>query len=262
MALTPGIITVGAMTATTAQLTATKPLTGDAPFTYQWYRSTSSGFSPGPSNAVGDPIESSAASVELLDSGLTPGTAYFYDLIATEDGVSPDTANYVAVEADTTAGGAQNPNQFGQTTTLGMIDLRFPSNTVSVMIDSTETGSLYAGSPVKIVDSAGGVPKVVGITDDADNVMGFINFDVKSRAFTAGMMAEISMSGNVMYLYSTAAIARGVQVTPNNAVTIGGVKAVSGSSADRVIGWAYDKATAAGQLIRVMLSTPSFLLDS
>lgn len=258
MALTPGVLSVVSISGTQAAIKATKPSTGTAPFIYQFYRSTVSGFSPGPSNAVGEPIESSANFVTLNDSGLTPGTVYYYDCIATEDGSSPDTAAYAAISATTTAGGAQNPNQFTQTPTLGMIDLRFPYNTVSVLVDASQVGSIYAGSPVKLVDSAGGVPKVVGIAANSDEVLGFINFDVKTVAFTAGMPAEISMSGNVVYLYSTAAIARGAQVVPDNAVTIGGVKSAAGATGSRIVGWAYDKATAAGQLIRVVLRTPSF----
>lgn len=262
MALTPGLLSVLSVANTLASIKATAPSTGTAPFSYQFYRSTTSGFTPGPSNAVGSPIESSAAEVTFNDSGLTPGTVYYYDCIATEDGPSPDTAEYAAISATTPAGGAQSQNQFAQTPTLGMIDLRFPYNSVSVLIDASQVGSLYAGSPVKMVDSSGGVPKVVGIAADTDEVLGFINYDVKTVAFTAGMPAEISMGGNVVYLYSTAAIARGSRVVPAIAITVGGVAPVTGSSAKRIVGWAYDKATAAGQLIRVMLETPSFLLDS
>lgn len=262
MALTPGAITLLSAANTVVALNATKPGTGSAPFTYQWYRSTTTGFSPGPSNAVGDPVESSADSVNFTDSGLTPGTAYFYKLIATEDGSTPDTATYTQLAVSTPAGGAQNQNQFSQTPTLGMIDMRYPYNTTSVLIDSSQATSLYAGSPVKLVDSAGGVPKVVGITANTDAVFGYINYDVKSVAFTAGMPAEVSLAGNVMYLYATAAIARGAKVVPNNAVTVGGVAAASGSGGENIVGWAYDKATAAGQLIRVWLLTPSFEFDA
>ena len=97
MALTPGLLSVLSVANTLASIKATKPSTGTAPFTYQFYRSTTSGFSPGPSNAVGSPIESSADDVTFNDSGLAPGTVYYYDCIATEDGPSPDTAAYAAI---------------------------------------------------------------------------------------------------------------------------------------------------------------------
>jgi hypothetical protein len=262
MALTPGVLTQVSVSNTGAVINATKPSTGTAPFTYQLYRSTTTGFSPGPSNAVGDPVESSADEINFTDSGLTPGTAYFYKCIATEDGPTPDTATYTQIAVSTVPGGAQSQNQFAQSPTLGMIDLRFPYNTVSVLIDTSESGTLYAGSPVKLVDSEGGVPKVVGISANSDEVFGYINYDIKTIAFTAGMPAEISMNGNFMYLYATAAIARGARVVPANEITVGGVKAASGSTGHRIVGWAYDKATAAGKLIRVCLKTPSFELDS
>lgn len=255
MALTPGVITVGAITPNTVQLSASEPQSGSAPFTYQWYRSQTSGFSPGPGNMI-----SGATALEFTDTGLVPGTKYYYKLIATEDGPSPDEAAYTQAEAVTSAP-VQNPNQFAQGAYLGMIDLRFPYNTVSVLIDTTESGDLYAGGAVKLVDSAGGVPKVVGCTADTDEVFGFLNYDIKTVAFKAGMAAEVSMAGNVMSLYSTGAISRGAKVCLTLS-TNGGVAAATGSSGKRVVGWAYDKATLPGQLIRVFLKTPTFELDS
>jgi hypothetical protein len=40
------------------------------------------------------------------------------------------------------------------------------------------------------------------------------------------------------------------------------VKAATGSTGKRIVGFAFDKATLPGQLIRVSLKTPSFELDS
>ena len=61
-----------------------------------------------------------------------------------------------------------------------------------------------------------------------------------------------------MYLYATTAIARGAQVVLD-LTSPGSVQAATGS--DTIIGYAYDSATAYGQLIRVVLSTPSFLVN-
>ncbi len=139
-----------------------------------------------------------------------------------------------------------------------MIDLRFDYNTVSAQIDSSQATPLYAGAAVKIVDSADGVPKVVGCSADSDEVFGFINYDVKSVTFPAGAPCELSQAGNVMYLYATGAIARGVQVSLD-LTTKGGVRLAAGNTGDDIVGFAFDKATAAGQLIRVRLGVPSFL---
>lgn len=251
MSITAGTLSQVSVAATTASLLATAATGGSGPYTYQWYRSTTTGFTPGGGNII-----SGATALTLNDTGLIPNTAYFYKVVATDTGHSNDTVEYTQLAVSTTAP-VLSPNQFAQTTYLGTIDLRFDFNTVSVQIDSTQATALYAGAAVKMVDSADGTPKVVGITAEGDSVLGFINFDIKTVQFVAGSLAEISMAGNVMYLYATAAIARGAQVTCDLS-TMGGVHTAAGNTGDTIVGWAYDKATAAGQLIRVFIKTPSF----
>lgn len=253
MSVTAGALSQVSVSQNSASLLSAPATLGTGPYTYQWYRSTTTGFSPGGGN-----ILSGKTALSLVDTGLIPNTPYFYKVVATDTGASnaTSTSSQLAV---TTAQPSQAPNAFAQSAQLGMIDLRFNVNTVAVQIDASQATALYAGSPVKMVDSAGGVPKVVGCAADADEVLGFINFDIKSQSFVAGQAAEISMSGNVMYLYATAAIARGVQVCLDLAGN--GVKAVSGSGGEDIVGWAYDKASAAGALIRVFIKTPSFLKD-
>ncbi len=252
MTLTAGVISLVSVASTTASLSATAATGGTSPYTYQWYRSTDTGFTPGGGNII-----AGATSLSLSDTGLIPGTLYYYKVVATDTGHSNDTVEYTQL-AVTTAAPVLSPNQFAQTSYLGVIDMRFDYDTVSVLIDVSQATALYAGSAVKIVDSADGVPKVVGCAANSDEVLGFINFDIKTVQFLAGMPAEISMAGNVIYLYATAAIARGVQVSLD-LTTRGGVRGAAGNTGDDIVGWAYDKATAAGQLIRVFLKTPSFL---
>ena len=101
---------------------------------------------------------------------------------------------------------------------------------------------------------------MIGCAANTDEVLGFINFDIKSVAFVAGSMCEISMSGNVIYLYAATAISRGAEVIlalPSS----GAVQALIGSGAANKVGWAFDKATAPGALIRVFLKTPSFAFE-
>jgi hypothetical protein len=150
-----------------------------------------------------------------------------------------------------------SPNQFALTPFLGTVDQRYNYNTKTVEMDATLVAPVYAGQAVKIVDSVGGVPKVIAVTADADDVFGFINYDVKSKLYAKGDMAEISQAGNVIYLYATGAIARGAQVTLNAAL-VGYVAQKVASSGDDIVGWALDKATAADQLIRVQLTNPTF----
>lgn len=251
MTITAGTLSLVSVGSTTANVLATAATAGTGPYTYQWYRSTTSGFTVGAGNII-----AGATTLAYTDTGLIPGTQYYYKVVATDTGHSNDTAEYTQLAVATTAP-TLNPNQFAQTSYLGTIDLRFPYNSVSVQVDVSQATSLYAGSAVKIVDSADGVPKVVGCAANSDEVLGFINFDIKTIAFVAGSMAEISMGGNVMYLYATGAIARGVQVSLD-LTTNGGVRSAAGHTGDDIVGWAYDKATAAGQLIRVFIKTPSF----
>lgn len=250
MALTAGVISLISVTATTASLSATAATLGTGPYTYQWYRSTTSGFTPGGGNII-----SGATTLTLNDSGLVPSTQYYYKVVATDSAVSPATVEYAQVGAQT-AQPAPGINQFAQSTQRGVIDLRYSANVVAVQIDSSETGTLYAGSAVKIVDSSDGAPKVVACSANSDEALGFINYDIKSRSYVAGDRAEISISGNVMYLYATSAIARGVQVSLDVS-TVGGVRSAAGHTGDKIVGWAFDKASI-GSLIRVYIKTPSF----
>lgn len=248
MAFAAGVATVNSVQSNTAQLSATAATGASGTVTYQWYRDTSSGFTPGVGN-----ILAGQTSLQLNDSGLIPQTIYYWKLVAT-DSVGPTTVTYAQVTATTTPQ-QLNPNQFAQVGVLGKVDLPYSTNTVAVQIDASQSTTLYAGAAVKCVDSAGDIPKVVGCSADSDEVMGFINFNIKNVGFVAGNNAEISMAGNVISLYATTAIARMARVQLDLS-SPGCVSAVVSSSGADIVGWAYDKAPAPGALIRVMLMTP------
>lgn len=254
MSLTAGIISQLSVGSNSASLSATAASGGTGPYTQQWYRSTTTGFSPGGGNII-----AGATALTLNDSGLIPNTIYYYKVVYTDTGNSNATVTATQL-AVTTTPTQLSQNQFAQSPVVGMIDLRFPFNSVSVQIDASQATPLYQGSAVKMVDSVDGVPKVVGCAAASDEVLGFINYDIKTVAFLAGAPAEISMGGNVMYLYAGAAIARGAQVI-NTIVGQGTVLPLVGSGGADIVGWAYDKAASAGALIRVFLKTPSFLKD-
>lgn len=255
MAITPGVVTVNTVTENSASLTSAVATGGTGPYSYQWYKSTVTGFTPGPGNII-----AGATSLSITDTGLVPGTQYFYKMVSTdsaptpEEGISPSASVLTLPQT-------LNVNQFAMAPYLGMLDQHFNYNTSPVVVDSAVVTPLQNGQAVKMVDSAGGSPKVVACTADADQVFGFINYNMKNAFFPANTPCEISRDGNVMYLRSTGAIARGARVVVNVA-TIGGVAAATGSSGKRIVGYAYDKAIQAGQLIRVVVGTPSWTLDS
>jgi hypothetical protein len=64
---------------TIATVTVGNATGGTPPYSYQWYRSTTSGFTPGSGNIV-----AGATNQTLNDTGLTNGTEYFYVNIVTD----------------------------------------------------------------------------------------------------------------------------------------------------------------------------------
>lgn len=147
----------------------------------------------------------------------------------------------------------QLQNQFSQAPVKGQLDLRFNGQTITGQIDSSESGELVPGQPVKLVDSAGGIPKVIACTADSDEVFGFINYSIKDQKFVALDAVEISVfRNNVMYMEASAAIARGASVMP----VITGSKVATAAGGGRIVGTALDKAAADGDLIRVVIDLP------
>ncbi|OGZ05239.1 MAG: hypothetical protein A2845_02910 [Candidatus Lloydbacteria bacterium RIFCSPHIGHO2_01_FULL_49_22] len=81
-----GSISLMEKTDSSIDLSSSEATGGIAPYIYQWYRSISSGFTPGVGN-----ILSGQTSLTLSDTGLSPATIYYYKLRVT-DGV-PATAD-------------------------------------------------------------------------------------------------------------------------------------------------------------------------
>lgn len=254
MSLAIGSLTQVAVGSTTDQILAPAATSGTAPYTYQYYRSTASGFTPG-----GDNIITGATALALSDSGLTPGTTYYYKVVATDSAGTPATATSAQLTVVTTAA-TPSQNQFAQTAYLGMTDLRFNGDTLAVQFDPAGTGTLSAGQSVKFSTTGSGIPRVVPCTATSDVAAGYVNYNIKNASFAPGDTLEISMAGNVMFLYATAAINRGTSLTnfPAGAAggCNGGVAAATGSSGFPIIGYALDTATS-GALMRVFLQTPA-----
>ena len=251
-ALAAGALSQVSVQSTTATVSSAVATGGTGPYTYQWYRSNLTGFVAGPGNLI-----SGATSLTLNDSGLIPNTTYFYKVIATDSTLATATSSQLALSL--TLPPSLSQNSFVQPNFLGVVDLRFNMNTVAAQIDvSASTNLYYWGQAVKIVpNTAGGLPKVIGCTLKTDQVFGFINFDIKTIAFGAGMNCEVSLWGNVMYLYSTGAITQG-QPVYLDVTSVGGVQATGATAT--MVGTAIDGAAAAGVLIRVMfVPNPTFI---
>jgi hypothetical protein len=259
MSLTAGALTQVSVSQYSDSLSSAVATLGSAPYTYQWYRNVTG------TATIGSAV-SGATALTLSDSSLIPGTVYYYHVIVTDTAAAVATS--AALTVTTLNPGVLNPNQFAETALLGVLDQRYNYNVKEIEIDATQTGTLYAGQAMKFASgpSLGGVPSMVACTAKTDVCQGFIVYDVKNQGFAAAPAAgaynfgtnsrcELAQGGCVIYLYATGAITRGAQVCLDT-TSPGGVQA-TGATAE-VVGWAYDGATAAGQLIRVQLTTPSY----
>ena len=146
-------------------------------------------------------------------------------------------------------------NTFNMQVVKGMVDLRSGQPTLSAQVDDTAAiGGLVPGQAVKIVTaSAKGIPRVIEVAADSDDVFGFVVYDQKDSVKLRGDRIEIMpLNGGIMYMEANAAILRNAEV----AVLVAGSKVITATATDRIIGRAIDGATAGGQLIRVAVQLP------
>lgn len=251
MALTAGALSQVSVGSNNAVLSSAAATMGTAPYAYQWYQSNTSGFSVGPTNII-----TGATSLSLSVSNLVPNSIYYYKVVVT-DSESPAVTATSAQLVVTTLPTTLSQNVFAMSPIVGMVDMPYNTNTFSAQVDvSASTNLLYPGMAVKIVaNTQGGVPRVIACSSSTDNVFGFVNYNIKNISVGIGQNLEVSMDGNVMWLYATGAISQGAQVCLNTAVSAG-VQATGASAT--VVGFALDGAAAAGALIRVKLKCPSF----
>lgn len=152
---------------------------------------------------------------------------------------------------------AQLMNQFSQAPVKGALDLPGIGDVVSGMVYSSEAVALVPGQGVKIVDSAGGVPKFTATTVDGDIPFGFVIGNLKDISYAASDRVEIALPGAFMWMEAGAAIARGAAVE----AVVATQKVITSAGANPVIGQAFDKAAADGDLIRVWIKDSALLLD-
>jgi len=118
---------------------------GTGPYTYQWYKSVVSGFTPGPSNII---TGATALAIDDLAPSVIPGTQYYYVVQVTDTGNANATANSAQLSV-LTGQPLLDQNQFALAPFLGMLDLRFNPDTLSVEYDPAGSGSIFAGQAVK-----------------------------------------------------------------------------------------------------------------
>lgn len=145
-------------------------------------------------------------------------------------------------------------NQFTQAPVQGQLDLQSRMVTVSCQVSNniSSGATLAPGQAVKIdTANSGGIPKVLPLTANTDAADGFVIYDLKDQSFGVDARVEVAMFGEVMYMTSGAAISRNQRVEVNySANTV-----IPAAGLNPVVGWAFDDATASGQLIRIFILT-------
>lgn len=259
MAINAGVITLQSVTDTTAILQSTAPTAGAAPaptlpYTYQWHRSASAGFTPSAATAI-----AGATQQYLSDSGLIPNSVWYYACVYSDSSATPQTATSLLQIVQLAPPSTQSLNQFQQATTVGSLVQGLADGIFSATIDQAYAFKVYFGQPCKLVPETGGSVKVTPCTADSDEVFGFALFNNTRPYYVAGNGVELAQAGSFIYLFATSAIAAGQRVQVDTSVKTGGVKAVVASSGASIVGYALESAAGYGSLIRVALQNPTYL---
>lgn len=150
-----------------------------------------------------------------------------------------------------------NQNQFQQSVVKGQLDLRMSPSVLSCRVKSDEAAPLVPGQAVTVVDSGGGTPEVTAATGAGDDIFGFVSYNPKQASYSAGEALEIVFGhGSVQYMEASAAVARNAEV----AIVVTDQKVKTAVATERVVGRALDKASADGDLIRVIVNLPGAVL--
>ena len=140
--LQPGSLSsAGPLSATTADLQTSAPTSGIAPYSYQWYRSTTANFTPDPSSLV-----PGATGATLQDTGLSPDTTYYYKVVY---------------------GDSTNPDQYATSDQFSVTTLS-PPEIVNLPASGTVGGSFQADA----VTNGDGLVSVVSSTPDVCTATG------------------------------------------------------------------------------------------
>ena len=120
---------------------------------YRVYRSTTSGFTPGPPTFI-----NSVTSSEYTDSGLTNGTTYYYRIKAedTSSNLSQPSDQVSATPSDLTP--PSTPTNLTATASDGQVELDWDDNAEPDLQDYNIYRSTTSGSSYILIDSVSGTP--------------------------------------------------------------------------------------------------------
>jgi hypothetical protein len=230
---------------------------GTGPYTYAFYASQTTGFTPGPSNK----ISGSATAATFTDTGLLQNQTWFFVSIATDSTSATATSSQLTV---VTTNSGQQPTQFVPSPLVGQSDLFKNPNTIAVQVASAQTTGFLPGAALKWSSQAGPMPTVLASTATSDLVCGFAYYSTKDTQFIANGTLEMARNGDTIYLVAATTVSRGNFLTslpPTAGGGTGYVTPTTGSSGFCIVGEALDNATA-GQPFRVQVLAGLNLLDN
>ena len=144
----------------------------------------------------------------------------------------------------------QNQNQVGQGPIKGGLSAVPNPATLSVQITTASSNTFYGATAVKLIS---GTANTILVEKAAatDQIFGFVIVNPKKPSHTAGGKAEIALAGSVMEMESGAAISRGQMVEIVAATNT----VIAWAGTNTACGVALDTASAANQLLRVLIRT-------
>lgn len=152
-----------------------------------------------------------------------------------------------------------NQNQFTQSPVLGMLTYDPQPATLPAQINPSTTataGTITAGCAVKLVAVAGS-QMIVDVTTSASDgpVVGVIEYTKQKNVYVGGDQINVACEGNVLHLWTSAAVNRGDRVSVTNPSTTVNPPTVATdtTSGDFTLGFALTQASAANQFIRIMV---------
>lgn len=159
-----------------------------------------------------------------------------------------------------------NINSFAQTPVQGQMDLSFIGSVVSARVSANQVTALIAGQAVAGDTTTpgtaqDGVPPVLALTNGSVAAIGFIARNIKDINFPTNARLELAMDGSCMYMTSDSTVV-GINrfgpveynATANTVLAWQGV--------NPIVGYAYDAAINAGDLIRVLIRSPQLSVSN
>lgn len=143
-------------------------------------------------------------------------------------------------------------NQFAQTPEVG--DCEGLREVISAQVNVGASATIVPGQAVKLANVAkGGVPKVIPLAANTDATFGFMVRNLKDANAVDGDILEVAIGRTIMFMTAGAAIVPGAKVE----VVYSTNKVITAAGTNPMVGFALDKATADGDIIRVLITTPA-----